>query len=447
MKIPLGMKFSAHIKTLTPVISLTCMKAVIMSLFMLIASGSGSYAQSTQELLAQANKAFLAGNEDAAKVLYLNAIAQGSADAHYWLASRYRMGYEEALHHYSEAAKSGHAEALTHALDMLLFRANSLTQTDPKKALDLYNEAKKANPKLNTGYLDEERKRVMAMCAEPKGFNAQEFMKKYGLKETGPQPYYIWELAEEASKGGRFGKADPELVFNLVMRGGFAPVELMSAVEDTYRNWKTGVVRKFDICKYVTSSYGQGYCADRVTDEKEEREGGKLAGISAKLGKRRNKLLDKAYDAATKFFEEKAENEEGYRCGTAHVAMVLSSKTTQSDQYLALVEKVMKKKFKPSPKDDLEGADQKLNGVYQDMMDRLKKDADSPCPCIPAQDEIKSVQRAWIVYRDASVKLFVAVNPAINEKTWRSWLTETRRKELESALKLIQELESCQDGE
>lgn len=406
-------------------------------LLMVMALATGSFAQESQALVAQANKAFVSGNAEAAKSLYLKAVAMGSADAHYWLAMRYPLTRKEKVYHYTEAAKGGRAEALTAVLDMFLFRANSLTETDPQEALDCYNEVKKVNPNMKDGYYGEEGARTLKMCAEPRGFDGQQFMKKYGVETKGAQPYYIWELAEEASRGGRFGKPDAELVFNLVMRGGFAPAELISAVQDTYKNWKKGRARKFDICEYVTSGYGQGYCAARETDEKEEKEDARLTELRARLGKNSRKLLDRAYDWATRFFDEKAGNEEGYRCGTAHTAMVLSSEAEHKDQYLTLVEKVLKKQFRPSPEDSLEVADQKLNRAYRDLLIALKKGEESARPCIPAQDEIKAVQRLWVAYRDASVKLFISINPAVNEKTWKSWLTETRRKELESALELV----------
>ena len=82
--------------------------------------------------------------------------------------------------------------------------------------------------------------------------------------EDGVPPYYdIWELAEEASKGGRFGKPDPELVFNLVMRGGSVPDEFESAVNEVYHNWKNGIVMQFCICDHVVSDVGIGYCSVR----------------------------------------------------------------------------------------------------------------------------------------------------------------------------------------
>ena len=45
-------------------------------------------------------------------------------------------------------------------------------------------------------------------------------------------------------------------------------------------------------------------------------------------------------------------------------------------------------------------------------------------------DELREVQRLWIPYRDNSTKLFVALNPVVDEMTWKSWLTEVREKQL-----------------
>ncbi|HEY3277025.1 MAG TPA: lysozyme inhibitor LprI family protein [Syntrophorhabdaceae bacterium] len=414
------------------------MKRLIIGFLMCIVSAAVLCAQEAQELVSRAERAYRSGNEEAAKGLYLKAAAMGSAEAHYRLAVGCHMIREERIRHYSEAAKSGHVKAFEEALDMLLFQANSLTETEPQIALNLYLNVKKANPKLNTRYYEEEWVRTIKMCAEAKGFDASQFMKKYGINKAKCEFYSIWELAEEASGGGRFGQPDPELVFNLVMRGGWSPVELISAVKETYGNWKNGTVKKFDICDYVQSGYGQSYCAAQKEEEDREEENSRYEELKAKLNKKGRELLGKALRSADKFFEERAENEEGFRCGTAHAARVLSSRKEHGDEYLSLVEKVLKNRFMPSPEDSLRVADQKLNKIYQDISDKLKKDENSPRACVPTREEIKTVQRLWITYRDASTRLFVSINPAVNETTWKSWLTERRQKELESVLELVQ---------
>ena len=418
------------------------MRIAAFCVVILFAVVTGSFAQGVEELLTQANKYFISNKTDAARELYLKAAAMGSAEAHYQLASRFSLPMKEKVYHYSAAARSGHEAALRIALATLLFEADSLTNTDPQGALNLYYEAKKANPKVSLWGDDERTVRVMKMCIEPKGFNGREFIRKYKIEEKEMkrgnfEEYYIWELAEEASRGGRFGRPDPQLVLNLVIRGGNVPMEFISAVEETYGNWKEGTARKFDICKHVTSGNGANYCAIREIDEAEEKEDAKFTKVRARLPRNSRRLFDKAYGSATAFFEEKAGSEEGHG-GTARMASVLSSQTDQKDQYLALVEKVLKKKFKPSPQDSLEVSDRKLNKTYQEVMAALKKE-DTP-PGVPAPEEVKTVQRLWIAYRDASVRLFVSMNPSIDEKTWKSWFTGTRCEELESVLERAKEL-------
>jgi hypothetical protein len=203
------------------------------------------------------------GETEAAKNIYLEAAKLGSAEAHFSLAYKFVVSRPKAIYHFSEAAKKGHPKALAGALDALLFRANSLNLADPKRALNLYYIAKKANPKL-TLYDEKIILKVMKMCSEPKEFDAAKFIEKYDLPDNiDRNPYYVWEFAEEASRGGRFGEPDPELVFNLVMRGGWAPAEFVSAVMATYENWKNRVVEKFDICDHVTSHSGSIYCTSR----------------------------------------------------------------------------------------------------------------------------------------------------------------------------------------
>ena len=227
-------------------------------------TASESLDKKDEEILSQANALFEAGENLKAKELYLEAAKNGSAEAHFAIAYKYDVTREERIRHFSEAARKGHAEALEFALEELLFRANSLRIANPLKALNLYREAKRANPKLKL-HNERSKLQIMKKCAEPKGFEVEEFLRKYNVKdEDGVPPYYdIWELAEEASKGGRFGKPDPELVFNLVMRGGSVPDEFESAVNEVYHNWKNGIVMQFCICDHVVSDVGIGYCSVR----------------------------------------------------------------------------------------------------------------------------------------------------------------------------------------
>jgi len=216
-----------------------------------------------QEYLLMADKAFNSGQEEKAKKLYMEAAAMNNAEAHFAIAYKFIVSEEERIFHFSEAAKMGHAEALEYVLDALFFRSNSLTDTKPELALEIYNLAKSHNPSL-TIYDEEHKISTIKKSIEADPFDVDEFIKKYKIsKGEISVPYGIWELAAEASRGGRFVNPNPKLVLQLVSRGGSVPAELMSAIDSVYFNWKKNKVFEFNVCDYVTSRDGISYCSTK----------------------------------------------------------------------------------------------------------------------------------------------------------------------------------------
>ena len=403
---------------------------LVLCLTFFVIGCSGNYDQD----LKQADKAYEAGDKENAKKLYLKAAQEGSPEAHFAIAYKYNVTPQESIYHFSEAAKRGHGEALDYVLDALLFRANSLERANPQKALEVYKQAKRANPSLKL-YDEEVKLKTIQMSIAPGAFDAKAFCKKYNvLPDDDEAMYHVWRIAEEASRGGRFGKPDPKLILQLVSRGGWAPAELEYAVEETYKNWKKGVVKEFNICDYITSGGGMAFCASRTDDKDEQDRNAKLKVIGQKLDDRSRKLLNGAYASAVKFIESKASNEEGHG-GSGRGAWVIGSQIEQKNAYLELVEKV-RTGFKPAPKNTFVKADQQLNTTYKKVISELKRRVDSDFN-LPRFDDIRAVQRTWLPYRDATVMLFIQINPAVSEDVWKSWLTEIREKELRGALLLF----------
>jgi len=362
----------------------------------------------------------------------LKAAENGSAEAHFAIAYRYVVTHEESIYHFSEAAKKGHEEALGYALEKLLFRANSLKLADPNMALAIYYAAKKENPDLYL-YDEKEKVRVMKMCVDPKGFDASSFLKKYEvLDEDGQYPFYdIWELAEEASRGGRFGKPDPELLLNLVIRGANVPAELESAVNEVYNNWKNNVIKEFNICNHITSGMGQGYCASRENDKEAIKRRAVLKEIKRKLGTDYIKLVDKSYKSAAKFIETKAIYEEGHG-GSGRSAWIIGSKMAQKSNYLELIDNVLKG-FIPENHNSYKESDLLLNKIYKKVIKKLKsKKEDEQYPF--TYQDIRKVQRLWIPYRDLSSQLYNKISDSVEEEEWKTWLTNKRITELKTVL-------------
>jgi len=405
---------------------------ILLFLLLSIVCVSGCGSDYKREL-SQADKIYEAGDRDAAQKLYKEAARKGSPEANFALAYKYNVTPEESIRYFSEAAKKGHAEALDQALDALLFRANSLERANPQRALELYKQAKMVNPALKI-YDEEVKLKTIQMSIEPGEFDSAAFCKKYGvLPHNDDAMYYVWTIAEEASKGGRFGKPDPKLILQLVSRGGWAPAELEIAVEEAYKNWKSGVVKEFNICDYITSGGGMSFCASRADDADEKDRDEKLKVIGQKLDAQTKKLLKVAYGVAVKFIESKTSNEEGHG-GSGRGAWILDSQMKQKNDYLELVEKV-NSGFKPEPKNAFIKADQRLNATYKNVIAGLKKQGDSNYE-MPRFNDVRDVQRLWIPYRDATVKLFMSMNPSVDEGTWKSWLTEIREKQLKEILSL-----------
>lgn len=364
-----------------------------------------------------------------AKEYYLQAAKLGNADAHFALAYKFILPKKESIYHYAEAAKKGNADALDYALEELLFRADSLKAADPQRALALYYQVKKINPNLEL-YDEEAKLQTLKMCAEPKGFDSDKFMKKYEVKDEDDNfPFYdVWELAEEASVGGRFGKPNPELVLNLVCRGSWVPAELESAVPWAYDNWKKGKIKKFNICSYVTSGAGMGYCASQDEENDKVQRKQKLNKIRNKLGKDSQLLLKESYAAASSFIHQKVISEEAHQ-GTSASATEISSETYQLNEYLDLTEKIIGG-YKPTPKNNFDKADEALNITYKKLLNYLKNKPDY----VPTPEGVKSAQIQWVPYRDASAKLFSSINPSTNEEFWKNWLTELREAQLQDIL-------------
>jgi hypothetical protein len=224
-------------------------------------------------LLKKGESALKAGDQESARIAFEKAAELGSAEAHFALAYKFVNSPEQSAYHFAEAAKRGHQEALDRALDKLFFMARNLMVGNPKEALEVYRLAVNANaavrwPRYRN--IDTVRK-----CAEAGAFDADAFIDAHGLAQEHDTSYlgfyHVWELAEDAAAGGRFGPPNAELVLHLVCRGGVVPAEVEFAVSTVHAQWKAGKAPDFNICNNVSSRIGIGYCSGRHDLEVAER--------------------------------------------------------------------------------------------------------------------------------------------------------------------------------
>ena len=411
------------------------MKVKYVLIFITLLMPNIIFCQEYKASLSKADKYFKKGKKKEAKKLYLKAAKLGSADAHFALAYTYIVTKKEAIYHYSEAAKLGHSEALDNALEHLLFRANSLTNANPWKALEIYKMAKKVNPLIKI-YNEENKINIIKKCAEVEPFNGKKFIKKYKLnndknKENG---YYIWELAEEASKGGRFGKPDPTLIFQLIIHGGDVPAELRYAVKDYYEYWKKGIVKEFNLCNYVTSGSGMSYCSARAEEKANIEFQNEIKEIKKNINKNAKSYLEPAYKAAIKFIKNKAWNEEGHD-GSGYQAWTRDSIYEQKTNFMNTIQRISKG-FLPKNVKSLKSNDKDLNKTYKKIINKLKKKPISGMKFRITYKDVRAVQRLWIPYRDRCADLFIQLASKTKKEFWKSWFTRIRINQLNSISKL-----------
>jgi len=197
-----------------------------------------------------------------ARELYQRADPSGTCPERLVSAYLATNGYGERLFLEMEAARNGDMPALRAAMDRLYLDGSS-QPGNPLLALELYDAAKKANPKHSLpGEAEIVDLLKMAVAAGP--FDLDAFLNQHNVTERGP--YFLWKLAEEASVNGRFGKPDSELVLQLVVRGSGSLSERLSAVRAAYTNWAGKGEARFEYKSHLKSVEGA------ASEKKEEYE-------------------------------------------------------------------------------------------------------------------------------------------------------------------------------
>ena len=211
--------------------------------------------ETAEDLLQRAHAAYKKGERDTAKALYLDAAELGNAEANYAFAYQYGMLDEERLKYYRIAAQQGHEQALRQALNILFYRTH---YGSPKQAFDLWHEAMRNNPAITVEHP------ALEQCIEAGTFNMQQFIEQHDLeKPDETKPYYLWELAEDATNSNRFGAPSNLLALQLICHGGQVPFEMRTAVAEAFKHWKEDTKPYFDLCEHVTSRFGMRYCMRR----------------------------------------------------------------------------------------------------------------------------------------------------------------------------------------
>lgn len=376
-------------------------------------------------------------NNDEAKRYYLKAAKLGSAEAHFNLAYKYPVSQEEGIYHFSEAAIRGHEKALGYALDYLFFRGNSFTHVNPKKALEVYYLAKKSNPNIEL-YDEKNKLNTLKIAASFDLLDYEEIIKKYDLPKNS-SPYYIWELAELASKGEVFDNPSSDLVMKLIINGGFVPAEIMYAVQDYYSQMglRSDELIPFKICNYITSGIGQGYCSSKSYDNWKIELEKEIDSLSLSFNTNYKRLLYHAYNSTIEYIHDKAFYEEGHD-GSGYVAWAYESVINQQRKYINFLKKI-NSGFIPKNVGSFELNDAALNLEYNQLLSQLKSSPIQGMRFTVSDERLRHVQRLWIPYRNLNTQLFVLLSNQKNETFWYNFFTVERLKDFKSIKQLSED--------
>ncbi|MCR5062993.1 MAG: hypothetical protein K6A89_06870, partial [Treponema sp.] len=354
----------------------------------------------------QAVEIYNNGDKERAKEIFLELSKKGDYNADFELFYRYINTPEDSYKYLRNAAINGHKEAMDYFLNMTIYSAETFKRSNPKDALIVYKEymkkAKKENDEKALNKLD-----FITKCAEVPTLNAREFCEKYGLlyedNEIQNECYYIWQLAEEASReDGRFGKPDPTLILQLIICGGFVPAETTSAINEFYEYYKKGEVHEFKIENFVTSGFGINFCSMRDQERKDNLFNERINTLKKSIKIDNQECFENSITAYFTFIDTKIWKEECHD-GSGYITWALASSNKQKNELLEYIEQLFANSTPASNNKNISELTFELNQLIE-KRNALTPSEDGSLIQGPkfsvSLDDMKNVDSLWQTYKD-----------------------------------------------
>ena len=419
------------------------MKKVLYSLLLIILFLSSCNSQKkTDKTLSveQAIKIYEAGYKDVAKDILLKLSKQGDFNADFELFYRYINTPEDSYKYLRNAAINGHKEAMKYFLEETIYRAETFNNSRPKEALKVYKAYLKKSGKEN----DEQSKKLLdflTKCAEVPKLNAKKFCKKYNLlykdEDIKREAYYIWQLAEEASReDGRFGKPDPTLILQLIICGGIVPAETYFAINEFYEYYKKGEVHEFKIENFVTSGFGINFCSVREQKKINNSLDEKVNTLKRSIKIDNQESFDKAINSSRVFIDTKIWNEECHD-GSGYITWALASSNKQKNELLEYIEQLFANSTPASNNKNISELTFELNQLIE------KRNALTPSengsliqgPKFSVSlDDMKKVDSLWQTYKDNMIEFIKQQFGSKASEEMNKWILQKRIEDLQAVL-------------
>lgn len=184
---------------------------------------------------------------------------------------------------------------------------------------------------------------------------------------------------------------------------------------------------RFDICDLATSGLLGGFCAGREADLAAVGRDARVKALVASLPPAARSAwpaLQKAFDA---YVSASARGETDLS-GTLRGAFITEAEEALRNQQLKDLERLRDHQWPAAGAADARDADAKLNARYRQALQRA---AGSDNLTTIEPDDIRTAQRAWLVYRDAYLRFAAAAAPTVSRDAVLTRLTRLRLADLE----------------
>ena len=376
----------------------------------------------------EANRLLRAGKMEQAKPLFEALAVRGNAEANFALAYHFNSAAATRLRHYEAAALAGHEEAFRRYISDSMY-GMGVDRPPARRVLEVH---KKVRSTYRFPVSDDEQKVIafLEKLTEVPVLDVGAFKRRTGidLRLASDELYGVWMLAEEASRNGRFGKADPTLTMQLILLEEAAIAEMDNAIDEYLPMWKAGLPHPFDLCEHITSGAGAGLCAKRKAEKEEKIRAARLARFRKGLRPNLAALLDAASAAHGRFAVLRADHEQGFY-GTARASFAIASVQEQREEFLELVMEARKGRRGLKPQ-SFQATDAALNKAWRDLLKKAKASREEALVFNISEDGLRATQRAWLQYRDATAAFLAALDSELTPEQHRSRLTADRTRQL-----------------
>lgn len=186
----------------------------------------------------------------------------------------------------------------------------------------------------------------------------------------------------------------------------------------------------FDFCDDITSGLAEGYCQSRISDQQAVGREARLEAMRDRLSPAAQALFGPMKKAFDTFVNAHGDGEVDMS-GTARAAEDIEEQDRVRDQFSKELDHLLAGHWPPATAADTKVADLQLNLTYHKALAWAagKKNTTT----VRAAD-IRTAQRAWLVYRDAFLRFAAAASPALSRDAVLTRLTKLRTGQLEEAV-------------